>query len=205
MKRSSSRGLTLIEMLVTLIIVSTVTALLWQALALAARWEQGVLRQRLDGGEQRLRRAWVEQALWATVTGADGDALRFNGNASELRTYTSAPPWPATLGPDAMRLQVVRPPEGGGRRLVAERLSDGQRFELMSWSEDQGGLQYLGQDGQWRDSWPPPGPQTPAQIQRELPRAVRLNGPKPAVLVALAATRNPMLRRRDVNYEDSAR
>lgn len=201
-------GLTLVEMLVALVIVSTVTALMWQALALTTRWEQGVLRARQEGGEQRLRRAWVEQALWAVVTGAEGDALRFNGGAQQLRTYTSAPPWPGTLGPDAMELLIERDPGDAGQwQLRVRRLADDQRWTLMLWRGETARFDYLAHDGRWQTRWPVPQaePLSPAQVQRELPLAVRVTGPQPAVLVHLAATRNPMLRRADVVFEPVTR
>lgn len=201
-ERATRAGLTLVEMLVTLVIVSTVTALMWQALALTTRWEQGVLRARQEGGEQRLRRAWVEQALWASVTGAEGDALRFNGGPQQLRTYSSAPPWPGTLGPDAMELSLEREPAAEAPwQLVARRLSDGQRWALLQWQGEAARFEYLSHDGQWQERWPVPGPLRAAQVQRELPLAVRLSGPQPALLVHLSATRNPMLRRKDVVFE----
>ncbi len=201
MTRRRYRGFTLIETLVTLVLVSTVAMLLWQSLGLVARWERGVLQQRLDGGEQRLRRAWVEQALWGSVAGASGDAFRFVGDERHLRTYTTAPPWPATLGPDAMELRLQDLP-GGQTHIQAVRLADGRRFELWQWEHDgqsqPSGFSYLDEQGRWHASWPPPGEaaNTPVAQQLRLPRAIRLSGPRPVVLVALQATRNPMLQRR---------
>ncbi len=209
MSRFRHRGFTLVEALVTLVLVSTVVSLLWQALGLLARWESGVLQQRLDGGEQRLRRAWVEQSLWGAVSGASGDAFRFVGDALHLRTYTTAPPWPATLGPDAMELRLSTLPEGGGE-VVATRLADGMRFPLWRWHGERGepppAWSYLDADGRWHASWPPSDLQdeTPVAQQLRLPRAIRLTGPQPGLLVKVQATRNPMLQRRAVDSTEGA-
>lgn len=202
-----SRGMTLIEMLVALALVAMVSSLLWQALGQVARWEAGLLRHSNDADEKRLQRAWVEQSLWGSVTGPDGDDFRFQGSSTELKTYTTAPPWPDTLGPDAMRMRV-RVDATGHAHVEAWRLSDGKRFELWRWSAQQGAPQpewrYLDHLGQWHSAWPPAAAASdPVLQQRELPLAVRLEGPPLPLLVALSSTRNPMLQRRNLVTDEA--
>lgn len=191
-----SRGFTLVEMLVTLAVMALVSTLLWQALATVAQLEQRLDRTRTLSNDDQLRRAWVEQALFGVMSGADGDPVHFEGSRERLRGYMSMPPWPGSLGPVLMTLTLER--DGDAQRLMAGRADGGAPLELWRWPSGTGGFEYLDHSGVWRDDWPPPN----ATHADPLPAAIRLHGPPAgAVLVPVTATQGPMLRQQDVQSD----
>lgn len=191
MKRAA--GFTLVEMLVTLVLMALVSSLLWQALATAAQLEARLERTRTLSNDDRLRRAWIELALAGVMTGADGDPVRFKGGAERLSAYTSMPPWPGSLGPEVMTLELER--DAQGRRLLARRPGNDKPLELWRWEGASGGFDYLDAAGNWIETWPPTG----GRQAGPLPAAIRLRGPATGpVLVPVVATQGPMLRQRDL-------
>ncbi len=195
-----ARGFTLVEMLVTLALVALVSSLLWQALATVAQLEGQLARTRSLSNDDLLRRAWVEQALAGTMTGPEGDPVRFSGRATGLGTYTTMPPWPGSLGPEWMTLELER--SGDGQRLIARRPGSELPLELWRWAGAEGRFDYLDTGGSWHEVWPPPN----AARSEPLPAAVRLRGPPAAaVLVPVTTTRGQMLRQQDLQSDEAER
>lgn len=192
-----ARGFTLVEMLVTLVLVSLVGSLLWQALATVARLESALARTRALGDDDALRRVWAEQALAGIMTGATGDPVDFRGSADGLSGYSTMPPWPGTMGPELTTLALANAGESA-QRLMARRPGDAPELELWRWPGRDGRFDYLDADGRWHARWPPaPG------RQPSLPRAVRLVGPASGpLLVPVLAVQNPMLRQQDLLPDD---
>jgi prepilin-type N-terminal cleavage/methylation domain-containing protein len=188
-----ARGFTLVEMLVTLALVALVSSLLWQALATVAQLEGQLARTRTLSNDDQLRRAWVEQALAGTMTGPQGDPVRFGGGAMRLSTYTTMPPWPGSLGPELMVLDLER--NGDGQRLIARRPGTELPLELWRWKGGEGRFDYLDAGGNWHEVWPPPI----AARTNPLPAAIRLRGPPAGVvLVPVITTQVQMLRQQDL-------
>ncbi|HMN77387.1 MAG TPA: prepilin-type N-terminal cleavage/methylation domain-containing protein [Burkholderiaceae bacterium] len=188
-----SRGFTLVEMLVTLVVVGLVSSLLWQALAAVAQLEGRLERTRTLTNDDQLRRAWVEQALSGVMAGADGDPAKFSGAASRLSAFTTMPPWPGSLGPEWMTLELDENQQG--QRLLARRPGSDTPLELWHWAGKGGQFAYLDSSGNWHEHWPPRG----ARQTQALPSAIRLRGPiGGTVLVPVVATQGPMLRQQDL-------
>lgn len=188
-----TRGFTLVEMLVTLALMALVSSLLWQALDAVARFETRLERTRTLSNDDQLRRAWIEQALAGVMTGADGDPVRFAGSGKHLSGYTAMPPWPGSLGPELMTLDLER--DANGQRLLARRPGSAAALELWRWAGDGGAFDYLDTAGNWLPSWPP----ADGSRAGPLPAAIRLRGPLSGpVLVPVVATQGPMLRQQDL-------
>ena len=195
-----TRGFTLVEMLVTLALVALVSSLLWQALATVARLEGQLARTRTVSNDDQLRRAWVEQALAGTMTGPQGDPVHFSGDAMRLSTYTTMPPWPGSLGPELMVLELEG--NGAGQRLAARRRGAEATLELWRWAGGDGRFDYLDAGGNWHEAWPPPN----AARADTLPAAIRLRGPQAGVvLVPVTTTQGQMLRQQDLLSDDLER
>ncbi len=195
-----ARGFTLVEMLVTLAIVALVSGLLWQALATVAQLEGQLARTRSLSNDDQLRRAWIEQALAGTMAGPQGDPVRFSGRDRRLSSYTTMPPWPGSLGPELMTLELER--NGDGQRLIARRPGSETPLELWRWAGEEGRFDYLDARGQWHEAWPPPG----AARAEPLPAAVRLRGPPAGtVLVPVSTSQGPMLRQQELQTDDVGR
>lgn len=188
-----TRGFTLVEMLVTLTLMALVSSLIWQALATAAQLEARLEHTRSLSNDDRLRRAWIEQALAGVMLGADGDPLRFKGEARRLTSYMSMPPWPGSVGPELMTLDLER--DAQGQRLMARRRGEGKPLELWRWDGESGAFAYLDEAGNWFETWPPKG----SGGAGSLPIAIELRGPATGpVLVRVVATQGPMLRQQDL-------
>lgn len=194
------RGFTLVEMLVTLVLMALVSGLLWQALATVAQLEGRLERTRTLSNGDQLRRAWVEQALLGVMTGTDGDPLRFTGSDRRLSAYTSMPPWPGSLGPEMMTLEIER--DAKGQRLLARSSGRAAPLELWRWTGESGAFNYLDAAGNWLEAWPPAG----ARQAGPLPAAIRLRGPLGGpVLVPVVTTQGPMLRQQDLQPDTPSR
>lgn len=222
----TARGFTLLEMLVTLVLFATVSALIWQALASVARVEQRLGDTALFSTDEALRREWVRQALAGVMTGTRGDPLQPRGDGRVFEAISTAPPWPGSWGPQGMRLRLRQ--EGGQTVLLAQPLAvasgggvtrlgedslwdatasgQTQDWPLLSW-EGAGQWLYLDESGRWLQQWPPAlgTPALDGQVALpplRVPKAIALLGvPGGALLVAPQAGDNPMLDQRELREE----
>lgn len=187
-----SRGFTLMEMLVTLVIFALVSGLLWQALATVAHMEDGLWSWTQGNRDQALREEWVREILRGLAPGTQTNPVKFEGDQASLHGYTTMPPWPRLTGPLLIQLRLHF--EKGETHLIATAGDlTGDGLLLYSWSGS-GHFEYLDLDGDHHDAWPPP-----LHEVAPLPAAIRLVGPPDGgLLVAVQASNNPMLRRVDV-------
>ena len=151
----AARGLTLIEMLVTLVIVAMVAAILGQALAQLARIERLLESGQLRSASAALRAEWVRDALTALLPAQDSSE-QLRGSARELDGSTSIYPQLQASGQTRLRLRLLTdaqgqqtrlellPPDGAGTAPVL----------LLSWPGRDGRLRYLDAQGRWHDEWP---------------------------------------------------
>lgn len=183
-----ARGLTLLEMLVTLLIVSLVAAIVWQAMAQLARVERLLAQGQMVNMVQALRAEWARNAIGSLLPGAPQSNERLLGSALELRGLsTQVPQWPTPgvailhlrldyeARTELTTLQVIRANDSSPEQAVAT--------PLLSWPGRKGRFTYLDHQGQWHDSWPTP---TPDKL-RALPKAVMLETGLPELPVLLAA------------------
>lgn len=219
-----SAGFTLVEMLVTLVIVGLVSALLWQTLGQVAQIETRLADGNALVERDALRRAWVQQALAGIATdSASEPALPLRGDAQTLSLLTTMPPWPAAAGLERVTLRLRATEPGAARdaahitlwaergtddNTLADRQSRTAPLALWSWT-GRARFEYLGRDGRWLPQWPPPLTQ-PGEIPMRLPLAVRIvdEGASGAaaegvrVWVPVVAVQNPMISRSAAFEED---
>lgn len=194
----SPRGLTLLEMLVTLVIVAMVAAILAQALGQLARIER-----LLEGGQLRsvvvsLRAEWVRSALAGLLPGStEAESLR--GGERELRGLSSDVPQLPAPGRAPLHLRLLTDESLTSTRLELQPEPDSGAAPvvLLQWPGREGRFSYLDAEGRWGDRWPPLSSGTAPT----LPRAVALDtgreGPGLLVAVPLAAP-NPLPTRADL-------
>jgi prepilin-type N-terminal cleavage/methylation domain-containing protein len=214
--RAQARGFTLVEMLVTLVVVGLVSTLLWQALAQVAQLETRLADGRALADGDRLRRAWVQQALAGIATGPLGTREAVAGTPDTLSSFTTLPPWPDAGGLQRMTLRLTTERQDGQVVVTLTATADASQQggspgreapALWRWPGE-GRFEYLAADGQWLPRWPPTAisgvgaePAPP-----RLPVAVRLLGPPSgALLVPIVADTSPLISRRDVMDNDDAR
>jgi prepilin-type N-terminal cleavage/methylation domain-containing protein len=175
-RANGAAGFTLMEMLVTLVIFSVVTALIWQALATLSRIEMRLNDSQLFASEDALRSQWVRQSLFGLMNGPVADPFHFTGTSRGLEAYTTMPPWPGSLGPERFQL-VLQEESSGATVLLARRSMTKAQWRLWSW-QGPAAFSYLDEGGRWLAQWPPPLGEPPP-----MPLAVRLVAPEGWVLV----------------------
>ncbi len=189
LRRGLHAGFTLLEMLVTLLIVSLVAAIVWQAMGQLARIE-GLLEQgQMQGLAQTVRGEWVRSALASLMPGTPDSAERFQGSATELSGLSAdVPRWPAP-GLAVLHLRLVRDAEGRSTVLqLVDDAADGSTTgpvvtPLLSWAGSEGRFLFEDDQGQWQDQWPP----LSLKKAPPLPRAVLLQTGLPEMRLLVAA------------------
>ena len=182
------KGFTLMEALVTLVIVSVVSSLIWQALAQTARVERLLDAGALEPQTDALRLEWVRRAIESLTPLAQDDANRFQGSASKMTGFASdVPGWP-TSPAASFELELVHDEPRRTGELVLRLEGDADTparaaITLARWQGGPGALQYLGPDGKWGDKWPQ---DAVSGTPRALPLAVGIvtGADPPAVFVA---------------------
>ncbi|MCV2423123.1 prepilin-type N-terminal cleavage/methylation domain-containing protein [Paucibacter sp. DJ2R-2] len=199
-------GFTLIEMLVTLLIVSMISTLLWQAMQQVFRVERILQSSGAEAQVKIVHREWLRSLIESTLPGPL-NAPSFRGNASEVWLISAESPEIPGLGSGQLHLTMRQDPRTQIQSLVVQVAEDssarsdafqsrGQKITLMSWVGPAASFKYLNEKRQWLDEWRP----SEAGLPNRLPRAVRIDfgsdvgGP---LIAAIANTELPRLRRAD--------
>ncbi len=189
--RLRAKGFTLLEMLVTLMIVSLVAGIVWQAMGQLVRVERMLEQGQMQSLAQAVRVEWVRSALASLLPGSPKTLDRFQGSATALRGLSAeAPVWPAPgLAMMQLRFQYDPAANTTALQILGEAAPAGSASEpyttLLSWPGRKGNFSYLDERNQWQDAWPPPTLGKPAAA---LPRAVALETGLPSLRLLLATT-----------------
>lgn len=189
MQRRYQAGFTLIEMLVTLVIVSMISTLLWQAMQQVFRVERVLQSSGAEAQLQIVRREWLRSLIEATLPG-QLNTPPFRGSASEVWLISAEAPNLPGLGTGQLHLSIQQDLRTGRSSLTLQSLGKapgsemsfkqaGDPITLLSWTGPAVSLKYLNASGQWLDEWPRlegaiPG-ELPDQLPVQLPRAVLIN------------------------------
>lgn len=159
-------GFTLLEAIVTLVIVSLIVAVLMQALGQALNMRTRVLHYQRESRLASLQEQWFRDTVGSAVSDLPDAFGRLRGSAGSLELVT-----PAALGGGGLqRIRWSLRPVPGGHAL---------HYHDATWADGvvvAGPLQnaafaYLGRNGDWLREWEPA---EDANIL--LPRMVRLEG-----------------------------
>jgi prepilin-type N-terminal cleavage/methylation domain-containing protein len=164
----SSRGFTLLEMLVTLALMALVSALLWQAMGQVLRVERLLQRSGLDGQLETVKREWVRALIESSATERFGVANEFAGDGGRLNLESMEAFNFLGLNAASVQLRIESDPADERHRLLLEdrpaRPGDAiapggpqtarPSIELLAWRGTAGSFRYLDELGQWQDHWP---------------------------------------------------
>ena len=197
-----SRGFTLLEMLVTLVVVSLVAGVLGQALFQLARIERLLEGGQLSSMADAVRANWVRSAIEFLLPGEEGSSERLVGSERELEGLSADVPMLPAPGLAKLHLRLEFDAAAGATQLqlldtAASQGQAGEPVVLLSWPGREGRFRYLDDAGVWHENWPLPLKSSAAG----LPRAILLETGLPALPAVVAATRAspvPMLSRRQV-------
>jgi general secretion pathway protein J len=199
----SQRGFTLLEMLVSLVIVAMVSTLVFQAMRQVARVEQ-VLEESGSAGQQRLvRREWLRGLLTAALPEQVNQPVQFKGTALEMSLMSNhrADGLGTVLTP--MRLQIHQSDSQGRSELrlftaPEDRLSLTEPkppVVLFTWTGTAGKFSYQDDKGVWHAQWP-----VNSEASKRLPTLLRIDLGEEAgglLLAAPASTEAPRVRLAD--------
>lgn len=196
------RGFTLLEMLVTLVVVSLVAGVLGQALFQLARIERLLEGGQLSSMADVVRANWIRSAIESLLPGEEGSAERLVGSERELEGLSADVPMLPAPGLAKLHLRLEFDAAAGATQLqlldaFASQGKAGEPVVLLSWPGREGRFRYLDDAGLWHESWPLPAKSSAAG----LPRAILLETGLPALPALVAATQAspvPMLTRRQV-------
>ena len=186
-------GFTLVEVLVTLVILGMVAATVFGSLAqvLEARAR---LRPYLDRSEETaLVAGWFRQTVQALIADYDTGKNRFSATANGFSGLTTSPLIGSPGTPTAFRWVLKHDPAIDVSVLeYAERPTS--TIQIARWSGKDAVFSYSGQEQEWRRAWPPTDLEGSA-ISVQLPQLVRLGGlPRelfPAIVAAPRAAPVP--------------
>ena len=186
-----SRGFSLLEAMVTLVIVAMVMALLMQSLTYVIGLRERILRHEADARTSTLHEQWFRESVSAALGDARDGAQPFAGSAEGF----------SMLGADALRsgaggVLAWRIVDAPGRRQL-EYVEEGGAVVVLADGLEEGRFEYRDLAGRWHETWPVEG-----LPDEHLPRAVRLSarrGDAPWewwVAIPAAPTLQPVLTRR---------
>lgn len=173
-----ARGFSVLEALVTLVILSMVTTVMMQGLLFVLDARERVLRNEAESRRVALDEAWFRESVHAAIAALPGTDGAFRGDAVGLR------------------FQGLDPLDGSQRLVLSEwrvegdalaYRQDGRKLVSLALGAATPSFRYLDAEGRWHEAWPPapvvlPGSQGAAMGLRmpppvHLPRAVALAWP----------------------------
>ncbi len=192
-RERAQAGFTLLEMIVTLVVVSLIVVVLMQALQQALGLRTRLLRFERETRMATLQEEWFRDSVSAAVVDLPDALGPMQGDAGAFAMVSAAPLRGAgpvrigwSLGDDGHGAQALVYTAGAGDGARAVRVVAGLQDAAFS---------YLGADGRWRDAW-----KQEAGKPLPLPRMVRLQATTAAGhllwLVAIASDgRDPRILR----------
>lgn len=172
--RGGVRGLTLLELLVTLVIVAMAAALLSQAMMQISRLELQLEESGAEPQAQMVRREWLRSAVASGLPELIGRNTLFTGDAGSvsLESVEALELFGAGVSPLRIRMASV----AGQQQLQilpprdAASLDTPAPIPLLSWRGEAGRIEYMDAEGRWQARWP--ADDSP-ELTRRPPRALR--------------------------------
>lgn len=159
-----SRGFSLLEALVTLVIVSLVATVLMQSLLYVLGMRERVLRVDREGRTAVLHERWFRDSVGAAIADRPDGRSPFVGDASVLRFLSLSPLQGQGAWPVEWRLD-----EGQGGQRALNYAQGEDAWPVLPPVLGDARFEYLDGRGQWHPGWP-----LESRPDEALPRAVRL-------------------------------
>lgn len=164
-RRAGGRGFTLLEALVTLVIVALIVTLLMQALQQSLDLRVRLLRHQSEARVAGLQEQWFRESVAGAVADLPDAMGSMQGRPDSLALVTLEPV--AAQGVARVRWWL-EPVDGGHALHYAD--AEWEDITVVPGPLDQARFHYLGPDGNWTDRWEPG-----ADDAIVLPRLVRLS------------------------------
>jgi prepilin-type N-terminal cleavage/methylation domain-containing protein len=195
-------GFTLLEMLVTLVVVSLMAGVLGQAMFQLSRIERLIEGGQLNSMADAVRADWIRSAIESLLPGEEGSDERLVGSERELEGLSADVPMLPAPGLARLRMRLSFDVTAGETQLqlletsALQGQSTNEPVVLLSWPGQDGRFRYLDDAGAWHEKWP-----LSSSSGSALPRAILLETGLPALPILIGATRAspvPVMSRRQV-------
>lgn len=165
----ASGGFSLLEVIVTLVVVSLILTVLMQALAQSLDMRERLLRHQRHARAVALQELWFRDSVSSAVADLPGALGHLRGDATALELLTQSP----MVGYGLARVRWELVEADGGVALAYD--GPGWSGVVVPAPLHEARFSYMGRDGTWIDRWAPEIPEgiDPATIAI-LPRMVRL-------------------------------
>lgn len=176
-----SRGFTLLEMLVVMVLTALITTLLMGGLSMVYRLQSRFGPEIFNSQHGAMYADWFRLTVNGLMPDYPDGPHRFKGESDRLSGLTLSPldQPEGALVPFAWSLRFD--PRSGQTQLVYGDAPDGP--PILVWPGNAGRFRYFDQQGEAHDSWPPAfgaPAQLPAAIRLEMPA-----GHSPQLLIAV--------------------
>lgn len=152
------RGFTLLEALVTLVIVSLIVTVLMQAMSQALGVRTRVLLMQRDTRLDAVQGAWFRESVQGMVADVKTGLGAPRGTSEEIAFATFSALGSSGLGQAIWRIESVP----GGFALRYQDAVSGP-FDVLPGPLRQAAFDFQGQDGEWQRTWDPPAHDLSAQ------------------------------------------
>lgn len=156
-------GFTLLEAIVTLVIVSLIVATLMQALAQSLQMRTRLIRYQAESRRAALQEGWFRDSVAGGLADAEEAFGGFRGSQDSFDMLTTAP----LAGEGLARVRWSLAPVRGGTSLHYQDSLLGD-LPVIAGPLRHAAFAYLDGDGHWHDRWVP-------VPDAAIPRAVRLS------------------------------
>jgi type II secretory pathway pseudopilin PulG len=177
-------GFTLLKLLVTLVLVGLVTTLLAQTLWMSFDLLQRAREQTADIGRRQMQTEWFRAAVQGLQPESEGGTSKFSGTARRFTGLTIAAPTDTEGAIRRVTWEIAYDRQANQSELRATVAPAEKPLAVLSWEGESGAFEYLDDNGQRYDTWPPPfGAKMP-----QLPRGVALksgSGASESILYAV--------------------
>jgi prepilin-type N-terminal cleavage/methylation domain-containing protein len=189
---SRQSGFTLVEVLITLVLLGMVAAVAFGSLrqVLDARVR---LRPYLDQSEETtLVASWFRQTVQALIADYDDGKHRFAGTATEISGLTASP----LIGPPGTPIPfrwALKYDPATDLTVLEYKEGPKETVPIVSWTGHDGKFNFYADDQRWHPAWPPGGTDQ-SKPPPQLPQLVRLSGiPRERVPMIVAAPRASLI------------
>jgi prepilin-type N-terminal cleavage/methylation domain-containing protein len=158
MTKHRHRGFTLLETLVTLVLVAMAAGLIAEGLYQVALVERRLQGTQLPDQIEALHRVWLQQSLEGLLPGPKDGSDKFEGSPRELKGLSTLLPAHTSSGPQALRIGLSFNRESGQTELQIAYALPGMtetKSVLARWQGDSGAWLYQDSHGEWQRQWPP--------------------------------------------------
>ena len=155
MARNQSRGFTLVEILVVLIITGFIVAILLQSLHQVFRLQTHFGREIFRTQHGAMYADWFRQSIQGLIPGYEGGKQKFRGESRRLTGLSLAPLGleNGTLALFTWRLEFDS--RSGATSLFYGEAGDKQALSILTWQGNVGRFIYVDSENQKHDNWPP--------------------------------------------------